>query len=182
MRINVRWNTEWHAYWATSDFCSLSATGDTRQIAIERIYSQVEKFVGLADRSDILRQIYLLTVIENGPYNGMNTPIPIFVAPSDKYVIFVKYSDDISGRIDLSDMADTELVHGRWEDEAFWNSVHVNKDFYSIAWDSDPALSDYIDLCPDSLYMELTNIDAKALMPTLRKNRLEGGYTNEPTD
>ena len=82
------------------------------------------------------------------------------VEPRDGYRIWLRYSDGVSGEVDLSDMAGRGVFRA-WLDHTFFEKVHVS-DHGSIAW------SDDIELCEDALYMELTGKSAEELFPALR--------------
>ena len=72
----------------------------------------------------------------------------IAVEPLDGFRIRLKYADGVSGVVDLSDMAG-KGVFERWNEPGYFSKVHVTS-HKSIAWDDD------LELCPDSLYMEIT--------------------------
>ena len=64
------------------------------------------------------------------------------------YTIRVRFEDGIEGEVDLSGYLG-KGVFSAWEDREFFDSVHISA-HGSIAW------SDEIELCPDSIYLELT--------------------------
>ncbi|MDP4268252.1 MAG: DUF2442 domain-containing protein [Bacteroidota bacterium] len=76
---------------------------------------------------------------------------PIDVKAFGKYIIWVKYSDNTQGNIDLSYLAD-KPVFSNWVNEDFFNGVYIDKETNSIAWDQN------IELCPNSLYLKLKGI------------------------
>ena len=82
---------------------------------------------------------------------------PVAVEPRDGYRIWIRYSDGPEGEIDLSHLAG-HGVFAAWDDRSYFEKVHVTG-HRSIAWD------DQIELCPDALYMELTGLTVKELMP-----------------
>ena len=82
---------------------------------------------------------------------------PILVEARDNWRIWVEYSDGVSGEIDLSDMA-AEPTFAEWQDPSFWRSVRI-ADYRGIIW------SDDIELCPDSIYMELTGKSMDEIYP-----------------
>ena len=82
------------------------------------------------------------------------------VEPRDGYRIWLRYSDGVSGEVDLSDMAGRG-VFKVWLDRTFFEGVHVSG-HGSIAW------SDDIELCADALYMELTGKSAEELFRALK--------------
>ena len=70
------------------------------------------------------------------------------VRPRDGYRIWVLYSDGSAGEVDLSDLVGKGVFRA-WRDHSFFNRVHITP-HGSIAW------SDEIEVCPDSLYADLT--------------------------
>ena len=84
---------------------------------------------------------------------------PIEVKALDKYKIWIKYSDGNEGEIDLSRYAGKGIFK-LWKDYNFFKSVYIGE-HGEIAWGTE------IDLCPDSLYLKLTNQKPDQLFPTL---------------
>ena len=82
------------------------------------------------------------------------------VEPRSGYRIWLRYSDGVSGEVDLSDMVGRG-VFKVWLDRTFFERVHVSP-HGSVVW------SDDIELCPDALYMEVTGKSAEELFPALR--------------
>ena len=70
------------------------------------------------------------------------------VEPRDGYRIWLRYSDGASGEVDLSDLVGKGVFRA-WRDAGFFDGVHVTP-HGSIAW------SESIEICPDSLYRDLT--------------------------
>jgi hypothetical protein len=64
------------------------------------------------------------------------------------YTIWVRYEDGIEGEVDLSSYSGRG-VFTAWSVPTFFAKVHVSP-HGSIAW------SDEIELCPDSIYLEIT--------------------------
>ena len=64
------------------------------------------------------------------------------------YKIRVRYADGVEGEVDLSQDVGKGIFVA-WEDLDFFDSVHIAS-HGSIAW------SDDIELCADSIYLELT--------------------------
>jgi hypothetical protein len=62
--------------------------------------------------------------------------------------IWVRYEDGVEGEVDLSGSFG-KGVFSVWQDRAFFERVHVSP-HGSIAWSND------IELCADSIYIELT--------------------------
>ena len=75
----------------------------------------------------------------------------------DGWRIWVAFADGVSGEIDLSDMAE-ESICAAWRDPAFWRGVQVT-DYRAVAWSED------IELCADSLYMDLTGLTLREMYP-----------------
>ena len=73
---------------------------------------------------------------------------PIEVEARGGYRIWLRYSDGATGEVDLSDIAGRGVFEA-WNVPGYFEKVHVAP-HRAIAWDDD------LDLCPDSLYMEIT--------------------------
>ncbi len=82
------------------------------------------------------------------------------VAPRAGYRIWLRYSDGVSGEVDLSDLAGRG-VFGAWLDRSFFEKVHVSP-YGSIAW------SEEVELCEDALYLRLTGKSVEEVMPAAR--------------
>ncbi|MDE2989173.1 MAG: DUF2442 domain-containing protein [Chloroflexota bacterium] len=82
---------------------------------------------------------------------------PVEVEARDRWRIWVAFADGVNGEVDLSDMAD-EPICAAWRDPVFWRRVRIT-DYRAVAW------SDDIELCADSLYMELTGLKPRELYP-----------------
>ena len=82
---------------------------------------------------------------------------PIKVEPRDGYRIWLCYSDSAAGEVDLSHLAGCGVFKA-WKDRGFFEAVRVTS-YGAIAWGED------IELCPDSLYMELTGKSVAEIMP-----------------
>ena len=80
------------------------------------------------------------------------------------YTIWLRYNDGVSGWIDLSEHAG-KPVFKPWEDREFFESVHINNKWHTVGWGKDPYSEDYIDLCPDNLYMEAAGLTYKQMFP-----------------
>ena len=76
---------------------------------------------------------------------------PIEVEARGPYLIWLRYSDGVSGEIDLSDVAG-QGVFKAWDEPGYFQKVHIAP-HQAIAWDDD------IELCPEALYLELTGKD-----------------------
>ena len=86
------------------------------------------------------------------------------VAPRAGYRIWLRYSDGVSGEVDLSDLAGRGIFRG-WLDRSFFEKVHVSP-YGSIAW------SDEVELCEDALYLRLTGKSVEEVMPAARLARV----------
>ncbi len=64
------------------------------------------------------------------------------------YKIRVRYENGVEGEVDLSQYVG-KGVFAAWDDLEFFESVYISS-HGSIAWSED------IELCPDSIYLELT--------------------------
>ena len=78
----------------------------------------------------------------------------------DGFRLQVKFSDGVSGTIDLSHLVGCG-VFALWNDPARFRDVYVG-DGGQISW------SDSVDICPDAVYMQITGKTAEALFPRLR--------------
>ena len=78
-------------------------------------------------------------------------PKPISVKSQGKYKIWLKYSDQTQGIIDLSDLANQGIFEA-WEANNLFEKVYIDKISNAIAWNED------IDICPDSLYLKLRGL------------------------
>lgn len=74
------------------------------------------------------------------------------VKPLEGFRIWIKFSDNVEGIIDLSDIAG-KGVFSIWKDLSLFQAVFIDPVNHTVAWPGG------IDLCPDSLYDELTGID-----------------------
>lgn len=82
---------------------------------------------------------------------------PVEVEARDGWRIWVAFADGVSGEIDLSDMVD-EPICSAWRDPAFWRSVQITNQ-RAMAWNED------IELCADSLYMDLAGLTLREIYP-----------------
>lgn len=88
---------------------------------------------------------------------------PVRVEAREQSRIWVEFADGVSGELDLSDMTgDSGFAELRVP--AFWQSVHIT-DYRAIAW------NDEIELCPDSIYAELTGLTLREMYPTAAEQR-----------
>ena len=73
---------------------------------------------------------------------------PIRVEPRPGYRIWLEYSDGVAGEVDLSDMAGRRVFRA-WNEPGYFERAHIASSG-AIAWDEN------LDLCPESLYMDIT--------------------------
>ena len=75
------------------------------------------------------------------------------------YAIWLKFADGSSGIIDLSDVSDKPAFAG-WRERVYFESVHINQ-CGDIEWGDD------LQMCSDSLYVELTGCPWEKVWPGL---------------
>jgi hypothetical protein len=85
---------------------------------------------------------------------------PTSVEPREKYRIWLRYSDGADGEIDLSDVAGRGIFKA-WDEPGYFEKVCITP-HGSVAW------GDEIELCPESLYIELTGKSVGEVMPGTR--------------
>jgi len=75
---------------------------------------------------------------------------PIEVRALKNYSIYVEFSDGVQGAVDLKHLAH-KGIFCNWDKNNLFAQVHID-DYGAIAWNED------IDLCPDSVYLQLQRI------------------------
>lgn len=83
----------------------------------------------------------------------------IEVEALDHYCLRVKYSDGVEGIVDLSHLA-CQGVFSNWDDYDVFRQVHIGS-VGEITW------SDPVDICPDNIYLKLTNKKPQDIYPKL---------------
>ncbi len=73
----------------------------------------------------------------------------VFVQPLAPYQVMIRFSDGVEGQVDLSDLAG-KGVFALWNDPAKFAQVSIDPSSHTLIWPGD------IDLCPDTLYQDLT--------------------------
>jgi hypothetical protein len=73
---------------------------------------------------------------------------PVEVKALPNYKLWVKYTDGVEGEVDLSHLIG-KGVFALWNDYAAFEKVYIGSSG-EIAW------NDEVDICPDSLYMKIT--------------------------
>jgi len=86
-------------------------------------------------------------------------PRPSDVRPLPGYRLLLCYDDGVEGEVDLSRFVG-KGVSARWQDPEAFQAVHIGEDG-QIAWD------DVIEMCADSLYLEITGKRPEDLFPGL---------------
>ena len=81
----------------------------------------------------------------------MNFPRPVKVKSLGQYKIFIIFSDETEGMIDLAHLKEKPIFQ-QWTSEDFFNQVHINNVNYAVTWDKE------IELCPDNLYLKLKHL------------------------
>ncbi len=76
---------------------------------------------------------------------------PIQVNALENYSIWLKYSDNTEGKINLSHLLGKPIFNN-WYNIDFFNKVHIDMETFAIAWDEN------IELCPNSLYLTLKGL------------------------
>ena len=89
---------------------------------------------------------------------------PTEVKALKQYKIWIKYSDETNGVIDLSNYVGKSIFK-LWDDYDYFTKVYIGEGG-RIAWGND------IDLCPDVLYMKLTNRTPEQLFPSLKEEEI----------
>ena len=85
---------------------------------------------------------------------------PVTVRSLNGFRIYLEFSDGVKGEVDLSHLLD-KPVFEPLKDRSLFEKVHIG-DHREIRWD------DEIELCADSLYLELTGKTPEDLFPALR--------------
>ena len=79
------------------------------------------------------------------------------VKPLKDYRVWLKFSDGVEGTVDLSELVG-KGVFSAWEDVDFFNSVFIDQESHTIAWEGG------IDLDPDSLYARILGVDPLSVL------------------
>ncbi len=89
---------------------------------------------------------------------------PVKVEARPHYRLYLEYSDEVSGEVDLSDLAGKGVFQA-WQDEAFFRGVHIAPPRH-VGWGND------IELCADALYLKLTGKSPEELFPALQSQTI----------
>jgi len=82
------------------------------------------------------------------------------VMPLEDFRLFLRFEDGVSGEVDLSGYAGRG-VFASWLKNGVFQQAMLN-DSGTVEWPGE------IDLCPDALYLRLTDKSPGELFPTLR--------------
>jgi hypothetical protein len=85
---------------------------------------------------------------------------PVEVRALPEYKLYIRYDDGAEGEVDLSRLAGRG-VFALWEEPGRFESVSIGP-HREIHW------SDEVELCPDSLYFELTGKSPEEVFPNLK--------------
>ncbi len=85
---------------------------------------------------------------------------PIEVQARGQYTIWLRYSDQSEGTVDLSYLIDRGVFKSLKKRDVF-ESVFITESG-SVAWGDD------IELCPDALYMKITGKKLEDVLPGLK--------------
>ena len=73
----------------------------------------------------------------------------VAVQPLDAYRVRIRFFDGVEGEVDLSDMVG-KGVFAVWNDPEQFTKVFIDPESHTLAWPGG------IDLCPDTLYQDVT--------------------------
>lgn len=90
---------------------------------------------------------------------------PIKVKALDSYRVWVKFSDNSEGIVDLSHLVGRG-VFARLKEKSEFEKVYIDLERATIAWGDD------LDICPDSLYMQITGKKIEDIFPNLKEQTL----------
>ena len=79
--------------------------------------------------------------------------------PADRFRVFLRFDDGVSGIVNLSHLAGRGVFRA-WEQEGVFERLSISP-VGALQWPGD------LDLCPDSLYLQLTGKSPAEVFPTL---------------
>lgn len=88
----------------------------------------------------------------------MRRVVDVKVLPG--FALNLKFDDDVSGVVDLTDLSD-KGVFSVWSDRRVFEQVRIGTSG-ELVW------ADKIDLCPDALYLRITGKRPQDVFPMLR--------------
>jgi len=89
---------------------------------------------------------------------------PIEVKALADYRIWLRFPDGVEGEVDLAHLAGRG-VFSLWRDYTLFQQVHLGP-HGEIAW------NDEVELCPDSMYMQLTGKAPEEVFPNLARTEV----------
>ncbi|MFQ6116885.1 MAG: DUF2442 domain-containing protein [Candidatus Bipolaricaulia bacterium] len=90
---------------------------------------------------------------------------PKEVKALEGYCLWLRYSDGVEGKVDLSHLAGRGVFKA-WQDRAFFEAVRIDE-AGAIVWGEE------IDLCPDALYLRLTGKPPEEVFRNLKLVRAD---------
>jgi hypothetical protein len=84
----------------------------------------------------------------------------IEVKTLDDYRLWLRFSDGVQGEVDVAHLAGRGVFHN-WKDRRFFENVRIDGG-RALLWGDD------LDLCVDSLYIQLTGKTPDEVFPQLR--------------
>ena len=76
------------------------------------------------------------------------------VRPLEPYKVWIRFTDGVSGNIDLSDLAG-HGVFSAWTDPKFFSQVSIDPETQTLRWPGG------IDLAPEALYEDIRRLAAQ---------------------
>lgn len=89
----------------------------------------------------------------------------ITVKPLDSYQVYLEFSDGTTGVVDLSEYAG-KGVFSIWSDYSVFQQVKIGSSG-ELTW------KDTADLCPDTLYMKIRNLQPEDIFSSLRRESVD---------
>jgi hypothetical protein len=107
--------------------------------------SECSEFVSFTGNEAPFGRVLSVLYSQKGTF-GMFEPVEV-EARSD-YRLWIRYSDGVEGKVDLSHLAGRGVFE-LWDDEQAWKDVRIAEDG-AIQW------TEEVELCPDATYLKLT--------------------------
>jgi hypothetical protein len=89
----------------------------------------------------------------------------IKVKPLPQYKLWLQFKDGIEGVVDVSNLLN-KGVFSKWNDPGEFEKVEIGSSG-ELIWGDD------LDLCPDTLYMEITQKKPEELFPALKREYID---------
>jgi hypothetical protein len=77
----------------------------------------------------------------------------------DRFHVFVRFNDDVSGVVDLGHLAGRGVFRA-WDQQDVFEQLSVNSEG-ALEWPGE------LDLCPDSLYLQVVGKSAAEVFPAI---------------